>query len=102
VAWDVAEVVSADIAADLVQRACIRERYRRPSGFGSYQSHQPPLILHADNGNAVAAGFREEIAWSHAGIAAGGYGSTQILFQPKGLKRQPLLRIPVPYGQVPA
>jgi hypothetical protein len=51
VAWDVAEVESADIAADLVQRACLRERYRRPSGFGSHQSHQPPLILHADNGN---------------------------------------------------
>jgi len=37
-------------AADLVQRACLKERYRRPCGFGS---HQPPLILHADNGNAM-------------------------------------------------
>jgi transposase InsO family protein len=53
VAWDVAEVESADIAADLVQRACLRERYRRPSGFDNHQSHQPPLILHADNGNAM-------------------------------------------------
>ena len=53
VAWDVAEVESADIAADLVQRACLRERYRRPSGFGSHQSLHPPLILHADNGNAM-------------------------------------------------
>ena len=52
VAWDVAEVESAQIAADLVQRACLKERYRRPSGFGSRQCHQPPLILHADNGNA--------------------------------------------------
>ena len=53
VAWDVAEVESADIAADLVQRACFRERYRRPSGFGSHQCQQQPLILHADNGNAM-------------------------------------------------
>ncbi len=53
VAWDVAEVESAEIAADLVQRACLKERYRRPSGFGSHQCPQPPLILHADNGNAM-------------------------------------------------
>ncbi len=53
VASDVAELESADIAADLVQRACLREHYRRPSGFGSHQSHQPRLILHADNGNAM-------------------------------------------------
>ena len=52
VAWDVAEVESAQIAADPVQRACLEERYRRPSGFGSHQCHQP-LILHADNGNAM-------------------------------------------------
>ena len=37
VAWDVAEVESAEIAADLVQRACLKERYQRPSGFGSPQ-----------------------------------------------------------------
>ena len=53
VAWDVAEVESAEIAVDLVQRACLKERYRRPSGFGSHQCPQPPLILHADNGNAM-------------------------------------------------
>jgi len=53
VAWDVAEVESAQIAADLVQRACLKERYRRPSGFGSRQCQQQPLILHADNGNAM-------------------------------------------------
>jgi len=33
VAWNGAEVESAQIAADLVQRACLKERYRRPSGF---------------------------------------------------------------------
>ncbi|QPN60878.1 hypothetical protein H8F24_05870 [Synechococcus sp. CBW1002] len=36
VAWDMAEVESAEIAADLVQRACLKERYRRPRGCGAY------------------------------------------------------------------
>jgi putative transposase len=53
VAWDVAEAESAEIAADLVQRACLKERYRRPRGFSANQCPQPPLILHADNGNAM-------------------------------------------------
>jgi hypothetical protein len=35
VAWDVAEVESVQIATDLVQWACLKERDRRPSGFGS-------------------------------------------------------------------
>ena len=52
VAWDVAEAESAEIAADLVQRACLKERYRRPRGFSANQCPQPPLFLHADNGNA--------------------------------------------------
>jgi transposase InsO family protein len=59
VAWDVAEVESAEIAAELVQRACLRERYCRPIGFASQQSRQPPLILHADNGNAMRAATLE-------------------------------------------
>jgi transposase InsO family protein len=53
VAWDVAEAESAEIAADLVQWACLKERYRRPRGFSANQCPQPPLILHADNGNAM-------------------------------------------------
>ena len=53
VAWVVAEVESAEIEADLVQRACLKKRYRRPSGFGSNQCNQPPQILHADNGNTI-------------------------------------------------
>ena len=61
VAWDVAEVESAQIAADLMQRACLMERYRRPSGFGSRQCRQPPLILHADNGNAMRGATLEEM-----------------------------------------
>jgi transposase InsO family protein len=59
VAWDVAEVESAEIAAELVQRACLKERYCRPRGFGSRQGHQQPLILHADNGNAMRAATLE-------------------------------------------
>jgi putative transposase len=35
VVWDVAEVELADIAAELVQLACLKERYRRPRGFGA-------------------------------------------------------------------
>jgi putative transposase len=47
VAWDVAEREDAQVAADLISRACLRERInrRRPQ----------PLILHADNGNAMRA-----------------------------------------------
>jgi putative transposase len=53
VAWDVAEVDSAQIAAHQVQRACLKERYHRSRGFGSRQCQQQPLILHAHNGNAM-------------------------------------------------
>jgi putative transposase len=53
VAWDVAAVESAEIAAELVQRACLRERYCRPIGFGRQQSEHRPLIFHTDNGNAM-------------------------------------------------
>jgi transposase InsO family protein len=51
VAWDVAEREEAQIAADLVSRACLRERISkgRPS----------PLILHADNGSAMRAATLE-------------------------------------------
>jgi len=51
VAWDVAEREEAQIAADLVGRACLRERI----GKGRRQ----PLILHADNGNAMRAATLE-------------------------------------------
>ena len=44
VAWDVAEREDPNIAADLVSRACIRERISK--------GRKQPLILHADNGNA--------------------------------------------------
>jgi transposase InsO family protein len=42
-----------------VQQACLKERYCRSRGFGSRQSHQQPLILHADNGNAKRAATLE-------------------------------------------
>ena len=51
VAWDVAEREDAQIAADLVSRACLRERISRP--------RPQPLILHADNGNAMRAATLE-------------------------------------------
>ncbi|MGB7565979.1 MAG: hypothetical protein WBM08_14665 [Prochlorococcaceae cyanobacterium] len=34
-AWDVAEVESAEIAADRVQRACLKERYCQPRALAS-------------------------------------------------------------------
>jgi transposase InsO family protein len=51
VAWDVAEREDAQIAADLVSRACLRERI--------YKGRPQPLILHADNGNAMRAATLE-------------------------------------------
>ena len=47
VAWDVAEREDPATAADLVSRACLRERISN--------RRQHPLILHADNGNAMRA-----------------------------------------------
>jgi len=51
VAWDVAEREEAQIAADLVSRACLRERISK--------GRPKPLILHADNGNAMRAATLE-------------------------------------------
>ncbi len=51
VAWDVAEREDPAIAADLVGRACIRERISK--------GRMQPLILHADNGNAMRAATLE-------------------------------------------
>jgi transposase len=47
VAGDVADREEAQIAADLVGRACLRERISK--------GRRQPLILHADNGNAMRA-----------------------------------------------
>ena len=51
VAWDVAECEDPAIAADLVSRACLRERISKV--------RRQPLILHADNGNAMRAATLE-------------------------------------------
>jgi transposase len=51
VAWDVADREEAQIAADLVGRACLRERISK--------GRPHPLILHADNGNAMRAATLE-------------------------------------------
>jgi transposase InsO family protein len=51
VAWDVAEREDPAIAADLVSRACLRERISK--------GRRQPLILHADNGNAKRAATLE-------------------------------------------
>ncbi len=51
VAWDVAEREDPTIAADLVSRACVRERISK--------GRKHPLILHADNGNAMRAATLE-------------------------------------------
>ena len=51
VAWDVAEREDPAIAADFVSRACLRERISK--------RRRQPLILHADNGNAMRAATLE-------------------------------------------
>lgn len=51
VAWDVAEREDPAIAADLVSRAGLRERISK--------RRRQPLILHADNGNAIRAATLE-------------------------------------------
>jgi transposase InsO family protein len=51
VAWEVADREDAQIAAELVSRACLRERISK--------RRRQPLILHADNGNAMRAATLE-------------------------------------------
>ena len=51
VTWDVAEREDPAIAEDLVSRACLRERINK--------GRRQPLILHADNGNAMRAATLE-------------------------------------------
>jgi transposase InsO family protein len=51
VAWDVGEREDPAIAADLVSRACLRERISK--------GRRQPLVLHADNGNAMRAATLE-------------------------------------------
>ncbi len=50
-AWDVAKRENPAIAADMVSRACLRERISK--------GRKQLLILHADNGNAMRAATLE-------------------------------------------
>jgi len=98
----VAEVDSAEIAVNLGSGPVSKSTTAAPEAL---QPQEPPVntgILQADNGNAVAAGFREAIARGDAGITAGEDGYAQILFQARDLTRQNLFRISVPYGQIPS
>jgi len=49
VAWDVADRKKPVIAADLVSRACLKERYCCAESFAESKGRQQTLILHADN-----------------------------------------------------
>ena len=51
VAWELDEHEDPAIAADLVSRACLRERISK--------GRKQPLVLHADNGNAMRAATLE-------------------------------------------
>ena len=51
VAWDIAEREDAQVAADLIGRACIRERISK--------RRQQQLTLHADNGGAMRSATLE-------------------------------------------
>ena len=50
-AWDVAGGEDPAIATDLVSRGCLRERISK--------GRRQPLVLHADNGNAMRAATLE-------------------------------------------
>ncbi|MFM8259018.1 MAG: hypothetical protein ACKN83_04215 [Vulcanococcus sp.] len=50
-AWDIVEREEAQVAADLISRACIRERISK--------RRRKRLILHADNGSAMRAATLE-------------------------------------------
>ena len=65
VAWDVAEREDPAIAADLVSRACLRERISK--------GRKQPLVLHADNGNAMRAATLESRwkSWVYSGPSPG-------------------------------
>ncbi|MCP9925879.1 hypothetical protein KBY79_11740 [Synechococcus lacustris C3-12m-Tous] len=80
-AWDVEQCEDAKLAAELVSRACPKERISR--------RRKQPLILHADNGNSLAAGFRAAIACCDTGDTTGGTRGVEILLQAAGEQRQP-------------
>jgi transposase InsO family protein len=81
VAWDVADREEAQIAADLVSRACLRERISK----GRRQPLNSSLRL------------RQRHEGSHSGKPAGRAGGAQIFLKTKGQQRQPILGVAVPH-----
>ena len=81
VAWDVAEREDPAIAADLVSRACLRERISK--------GRRQPLVLHADNGNAMRAATLES-RLEELGVLRSSF------------QRQSIPRIAVPHGEISA
>ena len=59
VAWDDAECEEPKLAADLVSRAWLKERYCCAEDFAYSRGSQQALILHTDNGNAMHAATLE-------------------------------------------
>ena len=93
-AWDVEECEDAKLAGELVSMVCLKEQISR--------CLKQPLVLNANNGNALAAGFRAAIASSHSGNSIRGTGRAPVVLQPKGVERQPVLRISVQDSEIPA
>ena len=59
VAWDVAKREDPAIAADLVSRACLRERYCCAEGSAYSKDRKQPLILHAYNCSSMSGATLE-------------------------------------------
>ena len=70
VAWDVDEREDPAIEGDLVISACLRERISK--------GRKQPLILHADNGNALPQASRR-VACRHTGVPLRRTGRAQIV-----------------------
>ena len=81
VAWDVELCEDAKLAAELVSRACLKERVSR--------RRKQWLILQAGYGNAMRAATLE--------VRLEELGVLRSFSRPKGEQRQPLLRIVVPH-----
>ena len=92
-AWDVAEVESSEIAAELVP-GLSQGALLAGQGFRRQTARRAA--------SDPAWGQRHCHARGQAGITPGGGGSAQIFLQAEGLKRQSLLGVTVPNGQVPA
>ena len=84
VAWDVDEREDPVITADLVSRACLRERISK--------RRNQPLVPHADDGNAIRAATLESRLEE--------LGMLRSFSRPRVSNDNPLLRIPVQDSEV--